>query len=674
VKHRRDIDGLRAFAVVPVVLYHAGLSLASGGFVGVDVFFVISGFLITGIIRSELEKQSFSLLSFYERRARRILPALFFVLAASFLAACLILLPSAFSSFAKSAAATTLFASNFWFWRTAQQGYFDSSIDYLPLLHTWSLAVEEQFYLIFPLLLMALARYRRRTLAVCIAIGSAASFVLAVVSVAHWPHAAFYLAPARAWELGLGAMLTVLPMPDLTGRWRRELVAFTGLVLILGPVVLYNDATPFPGLAALAPCLGAAILLVAGGQGKSATSSLLSWTPLVWIGWISYSLYLWHWPILSFLRLRFQTTELSPLVGTAGVAAAFAMAAFSWAIVERPFRNRGFLRRGQIFVLSGAAMAAVLSTAVLVWMGGGWPQRIPATALAAASARDDVDPRRSQCADRAPSDFCRLGVARSGDADFLLWGDSHAEALFPGMDRAAQTAGLSGIFAASEGCPPLLGVSRGGREFANCASFNQGVIQFLRARSDLSTVVLVSRWAVFETGTRMPGGEDQGAPIELHDDADAAKGAAAFRLGLQRTISAVVATGRRVVIVGDVPEIGWNVPAHLYLNLRWGDPLPAVPTQAAINRRNVGVMAAFQTVADQPGVRIVWLAPLLCKDGCQVTYEGRSAYFDDNHLSAFASREWLSPILEDRVLSGIASASSRSSSEARREAAKTAHH
>jgi peptidoglycan/LPS O-acetylase OafA/YrhL len=657
MERRRDIDGLRAIAVMPVVLYHAGASIAPGGFVGVDVFFVISGFLITGIIRDELQRRSFSLLNFYERRARRILPALFFMLAASFLAGWIIMRPSLFADYARSVGATTLFSSNFWFWRTARHGYFDDSIDFLPLLHTWSLAVEEQFYLIFPLLLMALSRLQRGAVA-AIGAGSLASLALAVIAVALWPHAAFYLAPTRAWELGAGAMLALLPIANLGPRWRRELLAFAGLAAILGSVVLYNDATPFPGLAAIPPCVGAAALLVAGAQGKNATSSLLSWAPLVGIGAISYSLYLWHWPILSFLRIRFQTTDLSPLAAAAGVGAALAMAALSWAIVERPFRDRAFLRRRQVFALSGASMAAALCAAAAVWIGAGFPSRLPAAALAAAAGANDINPSRPDCLGRFPeASLCSLGAARSGGADFLLWGDSHADAIFPGMDRAARAEGVGGLFAAMPGCPPLLGVSRSGEDFSHCKAFNDAVINFLRARHDLRTVILVSRWALFETGRRLPGGGDSGPPVLLSDDRHPSAGASTegvvFKLGLQRTIDAVVATGRRVIIVGDTPEIGWNVPLHLYLHARWGDPLPAVPTLHDLERRSRAVVAAFRSLAKRPNVRVVRLIPLLCKGGCPITHEGRAVYWDDDHISAFASRELLAPILAARVLKSV---------------------
>ena len=353
IAHRKDIDGLRAVAVVPVVLYHAGLPAISGGFVGVDVFFVISGYLITRIIRDELSAKRFTLLGFYERRARRLLPALLFMMAACFAAAWVLLPPDKFTDFAASAAATAAFSSNFWFWLFSG-GYFADAANYLPLLHTWSLAVEEQFYILFPFLLVAIARFNRLVSFSIISVVAFASLLSAILAVYYWPNAAFYLAPARAWELGIGALIAIAAMPTIRVRWVREAVAGVGLLAIILAVFTYDESTPFAGLAVLAACLGAAAIIGVGTTGTSITSALLSWRPLVFCGLISYSLYLWHWPILSFLRVRVQSVELSLEQGAVAVIAAIIMATISWAFVERPFRNRAFLGRPTVFALSGA--------------------------------------------------------------------------------------------------------------------------------------------------------------------------------------------------------------------------------------------------------------------------------------------------------------------------------
>ena len=336
--YRPDIDGLRAVAVVPVVLYHAGVPALTGGFVGVDVFFVISGYLITGIVAAGIAAGSFSIVEFYERRARRILPALFVVLAASVAAGWWLLLPEPLERFAKSLLAATLFGSNFWFLDSARD-YFAPGSDFAPLLHTWSLAVEEQFYLFFPPLLWAVARWRRGREVRLVAWLSLASFLGAVVVVAVDPPLAFYLAPLRIWELGLGALLALRPVPRLAARWQREGLGALGLAGIAVAVFGYDDLTPFPGFAALAPCLGA-LAIIAVGSGGSVVNRALAIRPVVFVGLISYSLYLWHWPILAFLRVRLGEVELP-----SGVAAVAVLASLGCTLVS--FVPRGASLRGQ---------------------------------------------------------------------------------------------------------------------------------------------------------------------------------------------------------------------------------------------------------------------------------------------------------------------------------------
>ncbi|MCB5200694.1 acyltransferase, partial [Loktanella sp. TSTF-M6] len=300
--YRRDIDGLRTLAVVPVVLGHAGLGLFAGGFVGVDVFFVISGFLITGILVRELEQGRFSLIDFYERRARRILPALFVVLAACIVVFWFLLLPQHYVVIGKAGIASLLFSSNIYFFRI-DSAYFANATSMQPLLHTWSLAVEEQFYIVFPVLLWLIAAWRRTSRTLLIAGLSLASFALAVWMVPRHPVAAFYLTPTRVWELGLGALLALGAFPALRHRLLAELVAAAGLVAIAWAVFTLDKTDPFPGLNALAPCLGAVAIIWAGQSQITLTGRLLSTRGMVGIGLMSYSLYLVHWPVLVAARI-----------------------------------------------------------------------------------------------------------------------------------------------------------------------------------------------------------------------------------------------------------------------------------------------------------------------------------------------------------------------------------
>ena len=337
MRYRADIDGLRAIAIVPVVLYHAGFPGLKGGFVGVDVFFVISGFLMASLILSEIDQGAFSLGHFYERRVRRIFPALFATIAASAVAAWLLFMPIEFQYFSRSAMAAALFGSNILFWQ--ESGYFDAAAELKPLLHTWSLAVEEQFYIVFPLLMLVIARFRRQWTGWILCTLLLVSFGLSIWQVESAPVAAFYLLPSRFWELLLGAVLALGLVPRSNSPIVAQALVLVGIILIGVAVFAYDEDTSFPGLSALVPCLGAA-LVIHGRAEDTPIGRALSWPPLVFIGLISYSLYLWHWPVIVFQRTdAIFAPETTGAVKVALVGASIGIAFLSWRFVERPFRG-----------------------------------------------------------------------------------------------------------------------------------------------------------------------------------------------------------------------------------------------------------------------------------------------------------------------------------------------
>lgn len=345
--YRREIDGLRAVAVVPVIFFHAGLTLFSGGYVGVDVFFVISGYLITSILVSELEQGNFSIARFYERRARRILPALFFVILCCIPFAWMWMLPSEFKDFSQSIVAVVLFVSNILFWR--EEGYFAPATELKPLLHTWSLAVEEQYYLLFPIFLLLAWRFGRNRVFWSICLIAAISLAASEWGWRNKPSANFYLAPTRAWEFLAGSMCAFW----LSGRERRanNWLSLSGLALIVFAIFYYDEATPFPSVYALAPVLGTALIIVFGGTTTWA-AKLLSMRGFVGIGLISYSAYLWHQPLFAFARIR-NILEPSPYLMA---VLSLVLAYFSWRYVEKPFRNGQasiLPTRRSVFVTSG---------------------------------------------------------------------------------------------------------------------------------------------------------------------------------------------------------------------------------------------------------------------------------------------------------------------------------
>ena len=658
-QYRPDIDGLRMLAIVPVVLYHAGVPWLSGGFIGVDVFFVISGFLITRVLHGELSSGRFSLIGFYERRARRILPALITVLLASFVAGYFLLMPKQFSELSMAATAAALFAANFWFWRVTSD-YFAADVEFEPLLHTWTLGVEEQFYILFPLLLWALAsRSGRGTLWVVTGL-TVLSFLVSIDGTALKPSTSFYLLPTRWWELGLGAMLALGFGPRINVRWLREVVAMSGLAAILAAAFMYDASTSFPGLAALAPCLGAAALISVGGQGHSLANRVLSLKPFVFVGLISYSLYLWHWPIFSFLRIYLDEITLPPILAAGAVVAAFTAAAISWAYVERPFRRRppqGF-GRAKIFAFSGIGISLVIVMAAETVSGRGLPDRFPADVRLAYEGAQDINPDRERCFEVWPdSGLCRFGAETGPEAraDFLLWGDSHAVAIMSGVGFAAIQTGKTGLFAGYSSCPPLLGAEIVHRDpNRNCAGFNAAVLEVLQKRDDIPLVILAARWALIAEGHR-PANE-HGSPVLLAwaDRRDTGPyypehNFEIFQQAISETIAAIRSTGRQVIILGSVPEIGWNVPRGLGDHLRLGRRLPAAPTTESVSLRHGRAESVLANLAKPPGVRFLPLSQLLCDPVCRTSLEGRPLYYDDDHLSHYGSIKIIGPLFIEKV-------------------------
>jgi peptidoglycan/LPS O-acetylase OafA/YrhL len=654
MRYRSDIDGLRAVAVLPVVLYHAGIPGLSGGYLGVDVFFVISGYLITSIVADEIDSNRFSLIGFYERRARRILPALTAVVLATFFVGWFVLLPTEFQNLGQSALATAFFLSNVYF--TFTLSYFTSAAEFAPLLHTWSLAVEEQFYLFFPPLLILLFGWRGRRAAIWAIAGvSLLSLLAAVVMLPIRSNWVFYLIVFRAWELGAGALLALASLNAPRRRATREALGVAGLLGILIPVTVYDANTPFPGLAAVPPVLGAALLIYIGANGsRSMVSAMLANRVLVWIGLISYSLYLWHWPILAFLRIASGDATLPLTRGLIAVAASVAVAWFSYRFIESPFRSRpprGFGRRA-IFSASAAALAGIVAMGGLMHVTEGMPVRLPAAVAAVAATAEDWNPRREDCFENRPDDgLCTIGASARGEEpiDFLFWGDSHAEAMVPGVHLAARSAGQHGLYAAHRACPPIRELRRV-PEIPGCADFNDAVWAFLESRSDIPLVILAARWTLSVEGTRYLGEAGPSVMLEWAGDAAArperSDNPALVEAGLMATIKAIRETGRAVVIIGPMPEVGWNVPLVSSRNLLFGWPVPAdIPRTAYDSRAGRTETILGRIAAAVEGVRYLPLSDIVCGSRACLIHdeEGLPLYVDDDHISRSAA---------ERVLAG----------------------
>jgi len=346
LKYRAEIDGLRALAVVPVILFHAGFELFSGGFVGVDVFFVISGYLITTILIEDIENKRLSIINFYERRARRILPALFFVMLVCIPFAWLWMLPSQMKDFSQSFVAISLFASNILFWR--ERGYFSAASEEIPFLHTWSLAVEEQYYVMFPIFLILVWRFGRNKVFWLIVVMLIMSLILSEFGWRIRPTANFYLAPTRAWELFAGSLAAFIVQNN--GVQKNNSLAFLGLAAIFFSIFVYDESTPFPSVYAIIPVSGV-ILLVLYAEKETLVASLLSNKVIVKIGLISYSAYLWHQPLFAFARIK-VVNEPSHLIMSILAFSSFPLAYLSWKFIETPFRDKLIINRTKIFCFS----------------------------------------------------------------------------------------------------------------------------------------------------------------------------------------------------------------------------------------------------------------------------------------------------------------------------------
>ena len=374
MQYRREIDGLRAVAVVPVILFHAGLEHFSGGFIGVDIFFVISGYLITTILMVEMESGRFSIARFYERRARRILPALFLVMLCCIPFAWLWMLPSQMEAFSKSLAAVALFGSNILFWR--EEGYFAATADLKPLLHTWSLAVEEQFYVVFPIALLVLRRLAHGRLIWVLAVVAVLSLGVSEWGWRNSPDANFYLAPSRAWELLTGSICALLLMQSRSEPPSSNFISLAGMGLIVFSIFYFDEETPFPSIYALLPVLGTALIIVFGNE-RTWVARLLSYPVFVGIGLISYSAYLWHQPLFAFARIR-SGLEADQSLLLVLAAASFALAAASWHFVERPFRQGPqslLTTRRAVFGFSAAISLGFIAFGAYGVASGGIPAR-----------------------------------------------------------------------------------------------------------------------------------------------------------------------------------------------------------------------------------------------------------------------------------------------------------
>ncbi|QNI02386.1 acyltransferase [Halomonas sp. SH5A2] len=654
--YRPEVDGLRAVAVLPVILFHAGFSIFSGGFVGVDVFFVISGYLITTIVYQEMAQDSFSMWRFYERRARRILPALFVVCLACIPFAWLWMMPSEFKNFSQSLIGVATFTSNILFWR--ESGYFADPAELKPLLHTWSLAVEEQFYILYPPLLLALYRFLPKYLFFIIGLGVLASLGLAQQASSSNPGANFYLLPSRAWELGVGALVALYlqhsrapKLIDANQNTRRtqtlyELLGLLGLTMITYAVFVFDETTPFPSYWTLFPVLGTALIILTANS-KTLIGRILSMRLLVGIGLLSYSAYLWHQPLFAFARIRLF--EGVPIWGYWSlIALTLALAWLTRVAIEVPAHKRLKLSRQQ--VLSGA----VIGCFVFGFVGGlGWASQGHTSRNAVPSElsawKDSTSPYRGSCHNPdSPEDTCLIG---DGDqTPIYVWGDSHGVELAWQLSERLRPKMIPVKPFTHSGCQPTIGVRRHGD--TKCPEHNAAFFSYLTNEAAPSTVVLIARWSLNTDGTRFNNRE---GGVELGGDAavfpngwnGGSKEDRIEQVGqaISRTVAGLIQGGHRVILIYPIPEVGWNVPTYLARTaLLKGEISPPLSTSNQVyQERSDTARANLNAIPANDSLLRIRPADLFCDSfipgRCIAQLpDGRPLYFDDDHPNEIGAR------------------------------------
>ena len=638
--YRPEIDGLRALAILPVVFFHAGFPGFSGGYVGVDVFFVISGYLITGLILRKQGGNSFSLPEFYERRIRRILPALIIMMLVTVPFAWVWLLPQEFTHYAKTLIGGALFGVNFLFWQSGD--YFAPVNELKPLLHIWTLSVEEQFYVIFPLALLLLLRGGKSWLLIGLAVAAAVSFGIAEWGWRMRPVPNYYLLPSRGYELLFGAMIAVWfsEKPIRLSQAQAALVSLLGLAAIVYAIVSFDRHTPFVSNYPLIPSLGAAALIV-GLQTGTPFQKIFAARPLVAIGLISYSLYLWHFPIFTFARIRMMG-EPDGLIMAALVGLSFASAWGSWAMIEKPIRNRSFASRRQIFV--GGALGSLL--VVVIGMAGLLiPNRSSDRLDQLHQVQKQAGDQERKCIGREGQRFRANELCVYGDQanlDVAIWGDSHANALAAGLGGQLQERKRGLVEVTFNGCFPVLGIRYLAR-LTGCDEFNDAAFEYLINNNQIKTVILHARWAAHMEGEGFDngrGGKDQVADLIIEGPGGERDRKALFQRQLPETVKGLLDAGKRVVLLYSIPEMGWHVPERLMRQL-WleGDESDIKIARTLIDDRIRSSDVLLDGLPAYPDLVRVRPVEILCDTTiCPGSDQGIPLYFDDDHLSKIGAR------------------------------------
>ena len=668
--YRKEIDGLRALAVIPVILFHAGFDIFSGGFIGVDIFFVISGYLITSLILQEKINKKFSLINFYERRARRILPALFLVVIFTIPFAFLVMSPLALKEFSNSLISIPLFLSNFQFW--SESGYFATSAEEKPLLHTWSLAVEEQYYLFFPLLILISWKLGLKALTLFIVLISIFSFFLSQFGanlnpnfpfidddfrINAIPEYSFFFSITRAWELLFGSLTAIYLIHTKEDNYiKNQSLSLIGILLISYPIFFYDYTTQFPGFSALIPVIGTVLLIVFSNQG-TLVYKFLSHKSLVFIGLISYSLYLWHYPLFSIVRLISINTP-SKTIYVFLILVSFLLAFLSWKYFEKPFRKKNFFTRKQIFLSSLIIGLFIVSIGIVGVSSNGFTERFSQKELEAIQPEkfdNSICKWTRPIKEYANLELCEFGDLNSQKNPIVLYGDSHADSLTNSLDHALKNKKIKGIKVANTYCEPIVGFYRGVN--ANISTKNKCEEVFSRLLVYLKKinpeyVIIFNRWTfrffpVKSQISHLNFNNEEGG-IEyiknyreyfVYDGINFTTDGESKKNTLNRFLNSFFEQEIKVKLIYSLPEVGWNLSKLNMVNRIYTGSIPEEVTTSfdVYLKRQKFSHYTLNSVKKNLFLEKIHLDTVFCnqnlKDRCIAQIDGIPLYYDSNHLT-----------------------------------------
>jgi len=647
LRYRPEIDGLRAIALISVVLFHAGFGIFSGGFIGVDIFFVISGYLITFIILSEKEAGKFTLKSFYERRARRILPALIFITILCIPTAYFLLLPKDFRNFSQSLVSVSFFSSNILFWQ--ESNYFDIASELKPLLHTWSLSIEEQFYIVFSLLILFIWRLKKIYILSILILLAVMSLVLSQLGSYYEPKANFFLLLTRWWELSFGIFIAFYLFQKKTSHNKNEFLSILGLALILYSIFIYSKNTPTPSIYTLVPIIGASLIILFSNP-KTIVGKILSNKFLVGIGLISYSMYLWHYPIFVFAR-HINFGDLTILEYALLTLISLILAYFSFKFIETPFRKKIFITQKKVFIFSIIFLVFIFLVGLMghykiinkkdiifEWLN---KKKVP-------EIFKGIKLNGTNCSSRDPLNACVLGDLNA-PLTIVIAGDSHARALTEIANIESYNNNYNLIDLTASGCPFLINLNlyTNNVEHKNCNKKYQEKRMDLLKKIKPSIVILHSRFAHYTGRGGFNNGiggvefsdyyymaRKKGEPLEERDKN--------FLKSFEDTVHEIKKAGHKVIIIGNIPPTGWDPIYRLYRieNFKIGKTfkerldLMNVPIDAVNNYHKLTDDLIKLVIIKNKDVTFLDPKSLFCKKHiCFSIAKNNILYSDNNHLS-----------------------------------------